>query len=207
MAWSEVLQLSVPHLALEMCRDRCALKPGTALHRGLTNGVIFMEKKKRKKASPGREIFYCEPILHLLLSHLQTGKQGFSFLFFCLKILIHLKCFCCIGRFWGHLCGPGQPGGLQPCHVCLPEARGLKPIVVWSRKRSINDLQRKNSASSVDRLFICDLPASLKFFAPSLFPSASHAFPAVYHHSTRPATCQHQQLCSHLLLVFELLEF
>lgn len=48
----------------------------------------------------------------------------------------------------------------------------------------------------------------LKFFTRSLFPSASCVFPAVYHHSVRPATRQHQQLCSpHLLLVLELSEF
>lgn len=49
---------------------------------------------------------------------------------------------------------------------------------------------------------------SLKFFSQSLFPSASYVFPAVYYLSIRPATCQHQQLCSsHLLLVLELSEF
>jgi len=80
----------------------------------------------------------------------------------------------------------------------------LKPIVK-SSERSTNDLQRKNLTSSVDCLFVCNVPASLKLFTLSLSPSSSNAFPAVHHHSIRPATCQHQQLCSSdLLLVSEL---
>lgn len=83
--------------------------------------------------APPRRRFYTEPILHVFLSHPQAEKQGFSF-FFCPKIFVHLKCFCCIGRFWGCLCKPCQPESLQPCRVRLPKARGLKPIVVWGMK-------------------------------------------------------------------------
>lgn len=68
-----------------------------------------------------RTRFSAEPFLYLL-SHPQTEKQAFSFIFFCLKIFIHLAFFCCTGRFWGCLCRPDQPGSLKPCHVHLPEA-------------------------------------------------------------------------------------
>lgn len=101
-----------------------------------------------------------------------------------------------------------QPGSLQPCHEYLPKARGLVSIVVRSSDRIYKLFVKEEFSMSVDCPFICDVPVSLKFFSRSLFPSASCAFPAVYHHSIRPATCQHQQLCSsHLLLVLELSEF
>lgn len=177
-----------------MCREQ------HALHKELTSCVII--KREKNQPPPGREIFCCEPSLDL---HSATNETGFLFSS-PWRYSSTLNVFSCTGSFSGCLSGLGQPESLQPSHVCLLKATGLKPILVWSSERSTDDFERKNSESSVDCLFICNVPARLKFFTPSLFPSVSHAFSAVYHHSTRPATSQHQQLCSsHLLLVFELL--
>lgn len=185
------------HVAFETeaCREQSALEPGTALQEDLLRVSLFRGGRKES------ELLWEDFLLKLffIFSVIHKQRRSSSSLFSCLKMHIHLKHFCPLVRFSQWVCAglaSSEAYGLAMCVL-------LRPIV-RSSERSTNDLQRKNLMSSVDCLFVCNVPASLKFFTLFLSPSSSNAFPAVCHHSIRPATCQHQQLCSSdLLLVSE----